>query len=56
MKIIIFSLQKIDPFESIKNILFIEYDEFIDLKPFIDDNININTTTYKLFVTIHHNG
>ena len=55
-EIIIFSLQRIDPVQSIKNTSFIEYYEFIDLKSFIDDKIKINTTTYKLFATIHHNG
>ena len=55
-EIIIFSLQRIDPVQSIKNPSFIEYYEFIDLKSFIDDKIKINTTTYKLFAIIHHNG
>lgn len=55
-EIIIFSLQRIDPVQSIKNTSFIEYYEFIDLKSFIDDKNKINTTTYKLFATIHYNG
>ena len=55
-QIIIFSIQRIDPFASIKNNTFIKYDEIISLKKFKDEPSLEDKVNYKLFATIHHNG
>ena len=54
--IVIFSIQRIDPFDSIKNNTLIKYDEFINLMKFKDESNIKDNVNYKLFASIHHNG
>ena len=55
-EIIIFSIQRIDPMSSTKNISNINYDKILDLTRFTDSPYKDNNNSYKLFATIHHNG
>ena len=55
-KIIIFSIQRLDFNNNIKNNSSILFDEFINLKDFIDNDSKELQSKYKLFATIHHIG
>ena len=55
-ELIIFSVQRFDPFLSIKNESLIIYDELIDLKSYSDTPTKEKNLEYKLIGTIHHNG
>ena len=54
--IIIFSLQRIDPYYSTKSRVNVAFKEFIDLKEFCDFDLYKNNTKYRLFGTINHIG
>jgi ubiquitin C-terminal hydrolase len=54
--IVIFSLQRFDPFLSMKSSIYVSYDEIIDLKEFCDFDLYKNNTIYKLCGTINHIG
>ena len=55
-EIIIFSIQRIDPMSSTKNISIINFDKILDLTRFTDCQNKDNNNSYKIFATIHHNG
>ena len=55
-EIIIFSLQRFDPFLSMKNSINVSYQENIDLREFCDTDLYKANTKYKLFGTINHIG
>ena len=54
--IIIFSLQRFDPYYSIKSNVNIIYNEYINLKEFCDFDLYKDNTNYRLFGTINHIG
>ena len=54
--IVIFSLQRFDPFLSMKSSIYVSYDEIIDLKEFCDFDLYKENTKYKLCGTINHIG
>ena len=54
--VIIFSLQRIDPYYSTKSRVNVAFKEFIDLKEFCDFDLYKNNTKYRLFGTINHIG
>ena len=55
-EIIIFSIQRLDYVNNIKNNSYIIFNEFIDIKDLIDNDLEISQTKYKLFAAIHHIG
>ena len=54
--VIIFSLQRFDPFYSMKSSIYVSYDEIIDLNDFCDFDLYRDSTKYRLFGTINHIG
>lgn len=55
-EIVIFSLQRFDPFLSMKNNLRVSFDEIIDLKDYCDIDLYKENTKYRLCGTINHIG
>ena len=55
-EIIIFSIQRLDFNNNIKNNSYILFDEFINLKDLIDNDSKELQSKYKLFDTFHHIG
>ena len=55
-EIVIFSLQRFDPFLSTKNDIRVSFKETIDLKDFCDDDLFKENTKYRLCGTINHIG
>jgi ubiquitin C-terminal hydrolase len=54
--VVIFSLQRIDPYFSMKSNCYVSYKEYIDLKEFCDYDLYKENTKYRLFGTINHIG
>ena len=54
--IIIFSLQRFDPFYSKKSTIYVSYNEYLDLKEFCDNDLYKEKTRYRLCGTINHEG
>ena len=54
--VVIFSLQRFDPYFSIKSNINVSYREYIDLKEFCDYDLYKENTKYRLFGTINHIG
>ena len=58
--VIIFSIQRLNPYLQIKSNVIVKFEETIDLKDFCDDELlhieNNNDTKYNLFGTINHIG
>jgi ubiquitin C-terminal hydrolase len=54
--VVIFSLQRIDPYFSMKSNCYVSYKEYIDLKDFCDYDLFKENTKYRLFGTINHIG
>ena len=54
--IVIFSLQRLNPYLSMKSTIFVSYDEIIDLKEFCDFDLYKENTKYRLCGTINHIG
>ena len=55
-EIVIFSLQRFDPFLSKKNNIQVTIKEFIDLKDYCDNDLYKENTKYRLCGTINHIG
>ena len=55
-EIIIFSIHSLDYINNLKNNSYIIFDEFINLKDLIDNDLEELPSKFKLFVTIHHIG
>ena len=54
--IIIFSLQRFDPFYSMKSRIFVSFNEYLDLKEFCDYDLYKENKRYRLCGTINHIG
>lgn len=54
--VVIFSLQRIDPYFSMKSDCNVSFSEYIDLKEFCDYDLYRENTKYRLFGTINHIG
>ena len=54
--VIIFSLQRFDPYYSMKSSAYVSYEEIVDLKDFCDFDLYKHNTKYRLFGTINHIG
>ena len=54
--VIIFSLQRFDPFYSMKSTIYVSYDEILDLNDFCDFDLYKDSTKFRLFGTINHIG
>ena len=54
--VVIFSLQRFDPYFSMKSNIIVSYREYIDLKEFCDYDLYKENTKYRLFGTINHIG
>lgn len=55
-EIIIFSLQRFDPYYSMKSSINVSFTEYINLKEFCDYDLYKDNTNYRLFGTINHIG
>ena len=55
-EIIIFSIQRFDYINNLKNNSYIIFDEFINMKDLIDNDLEDLQFKFKLFATIHHIG
>ena len=55
-EVIIFSLQRFDPYYSMKSSIYVSYNEYINLKEFCDYDLYKDNKEYRLFGTINHIG
>ena len=55
-EVIIFSLQRFDPFYSMKSSIYVTFEEYINLKEFCDSDLYKDNTQYRLLGTINHIG
>ena len=55
-EILIFSLQRFDPYLSMKSNIRVSFKEIIDLKDYCDTNLDGQNTKYRLRGTINHIG
>ena len=54
--ILILSLQRFDPFLSMKSSIRVSFEDILDLKDFCDEDLYKLNTRYKLYGTINHIG
>ena len=55
-QLIIFSIQRLDFLNNIKNNSYIIFDEILDLKSLADENLNGLKLNYRLYAIIEYNG